>query len=407
MRPHHVDRAPLAPFVTLAVLALLALVTACSKTKDADKPKQLVPFTATLRVTRVWTASVGGTKKPLRLGLDLVSEGDRVYAAGRGGEVAAFDLATGRRLWAHREKAALSGGPGADSDMVVVGSSSGDVFALRAADGARLWHVNILGEILSAAAVTPRLVVVRAVDGKLHALAASDGHELWQVQQPVPSLSLRGTSRPTVVGDFAICGFDNGKVVAANLTDGSSAWEQVIAPPHGSNEIARLNDVDATPRIDGNYVYVAQFQGKVAMLALDSGQVWWSHDMSSYRGMAVDNDALYVATADGEIVALHRKDGIEMWRQKALLHRQLTAPVISGNAIAVGDFQGYVHWLDTQTGALIGRARSGKRAFNMTPVAVGDLLLVIDDTGHISAFRATPLATPRHASKGGAVKGGE
>ena len=404
MRPNGLHRAALVP---LALLGLLALFTGCSKTKDADKPKQLVPFSASLRVTRAWSASVGGTKKPLRLGLDLVVEGDRVYAAGHTGDVAAFDLGTGRRIWAHREKAALSGGPGASRAMVVVGSNAGDVFALRAADGTPLWHANIAGEILSAAAITPRLVVVRAVDGKLHALAATDGHELWQVQQPVPSLSLRGTSQPTVVGDFAICGFDNGKVIAANLTDGSSAWEQVIAPPHGSNEIARLNDVDATPRIDGNDVYVAQFQGKVAMLALDSGQVWWSHEMSSYRGMAIDNDALYVATADGQVIAMHRNNGLEMWRQKALLHRQLSAPAVSDNAIAVADFQGYVHFLDPKTGALIGRIRTGKHPINTTPVAAGGLLLVIDDTGKISALRPTPLATPRLANRDGGVKGGK
>jgi outer membrane protein assembly factor BamB len=390
----------------IVAFALLALFTACSKTKDADKPKQLVPFTASLRIARAWSASVGGTRKPLRLGLDLAVEGNRVYAAGRGGEVAAFDVETGRRLWTRRVKAALAGGPGADPAMVVVGSSAGDVFALRAANGTVLWHVNVAGEILAAAAVTPRLVVVRTVDGKLHGLAPADGHEIWQVQQPVPSLSLRGTSKPMIIGDVAICGFDNGKVVAANLTDGSSAWEQTIAPPHGSNEIARLNDVDATPRIDGNDVYVAQFQGKVAMLALDSGQVWWSHDMSSYRGMTIDNDGLYVSTADGEIVAMNRTNGVELWRQKALLHRQLSAPVVSGNAIAVGDFQGYVHWLDPKTGALIGRARSGKRAINMSPVAADGLLLVIDDTGRISAFRPTPLATPRLAKRDGGVKGG-
>ncbi len=390
----------------LVAFALIALFTACSKTKDADRPKQLVPFTASLRVTRVWSASVGGTKKPLRLGLDLAVEGSRVYAAGRGGEVAAFDLATGRRLWARRVKATLAGGPGADPDMVVVGSSAGDVFALRAVDGSVLWRVNIAGEILAAAAVTPRMVVVRAVDGKLHGLAPADGHELWQVQQPVPSLSLRGTSRPMIVGDVAICGFDNGKVVAANLTDGSSAWETVIAPPHGTNEIERLNDVDATPRVDGSNVYVAQFQGKVAMLALDNGQIWWSHEMSSYHGMAIDGDSLYLVTADGQVIAMHRNNGVEFWRQKALLHRPLSAPVVSGNAIAVADFQGYVHWLDAKTGALIGRARGGKRGVLNAPVAAGGLVLVVDDTGRISAFRPIPLAAPRLATKDGAVKGG-
>jgi outer membrane protein assembly factor BamB len=390
----------------IVALALLALFSACSKTKDVDKPKQLVPFTASLRVTRAWSASVGGTRTPLRLGLDLAVEGSRVYAAGRGGEVVAFDVTTGRRLWARRVKAALAGGPGADPDMVVVGSSAGDVFALRAADGAVLWHANIAGEILSAAAVTPRLVVVRAVDGKLHALAAADGHEIWQVQQPVPSLSLRGTSRPTIIGDVAICGFDNGKVVAANLTDGSSAWETVVAPPHGSNEIERLNDVDAVPRVDGSDVYVAQFQGKVAMLALDSGQIWWSHDMSSYHGMAIDGDEIYVSTADGQVIALRRSTGVQLWTQKALMYRALSAPVVSNGAIAVADYQGYVHWLDAKTGAVIGRARGGKRSIGNAPVAADGLLLVINDRGSITALRPVALETPRHANKDGAVKGG-
>jgi outer membrane protein assembly factor BamB len=388
-------------------LALLALFTACSKTKNADKPKALVPFTASLRVTRVWSASVGGTKKPLRLGLDLTTEGSRVYAAGRAGKVAAYDIQTGRRLWERRVKASLAGGPGADPDMVVVGSSAGDVFALRATDGAVLWHANIAGEILAAAAVTPRLVVVRTVDGKLHGLAGTDGHELWQVQQPVPSLSLRGTSRPTIVGDVAICGFDNGKVVAANLTDGSSAWETQVSPPHGSNDIERLDDVDATPRVDGNDVYVAQFQGKVAMLALDNGQIWWSHDMSSYRGMAIDDDDIYVSTADGQIVAMRRNTGVELWRQKALMYRALSAPAVSGKAIAVGDYQGYVHWLDAKTGAIIGRARAGKRSIASVPVSADGVLVVMNDTGHITALRPIPLATTRRATKDGAVKGGE
>ena len=37
------------------------------------------------------------------------------------------------------------------------------------------------------------------------------------------------------------------------------------------------------------------------MLALDTGQVWWSHEASSYRGMTLDDDTLYMSTADGEI----------------------------------------------------------------------------------------------------------
>ena len=379
-----------ARFVLLAV-ALAALVGACTKEKGVDQPRALVPFTPSLHVARAWSENVGGTRKPLRLGLDLTVVDNQVYAAGERGEIAAFDLSSGRKHWERKVRAPLGGGPGADSELVVVGAMDGQVFGLDAATGKVRWRVNIAGEVLAKPAVSPRIVVVRSVDGKLHGLSPSDGHELWQMQEEVPRLSLRGTSRPEIVGDVAICGYDDGKVIATNLSDGSNAWSTLIAPPQGANDLARLNDVDATPRTAGDDVFVAQFQGKVAMLALDTGQIWWAHDMSSYRGMAVENDNVYVATADGQVVALQGRTGAEIWRQKALMYRGLSAPVVSGDAIVVADYQGYVHWLNKGTGALLARARGAKNRVSSPPVAAGGLILTIDDRGRIWAFRATPV----------------
>ncbi len=141
-----------------------------------------------------------------------------------------------------------------------------------------------------------------------------------------------------------------------------------------------------------NDVYVVGFQGKVAMIALDSGQTWWSHDSSSYRGIAVDADNVYVSAANGEVIALKRRTGIEVWRQKALAHRRLSGPAVADGAIVVADFQGYVHWLDRSTGALLGRVRAGKVRYTNPPVYADGLLLLLNDRGVIDAFRATPIA---------------
>ncbi|HYK25199.1 MAG TPA: outer membrane protein assembly factor BamB [Steroidobacteraceae bacterium] len=376
----------------LLTLALTALIAACSKEKPVDQPRALVPFTPALHVEHVWSASVGGSRKPLRLGLSVAVVDDRVYAAGSGGEVAAFALASGHKQWERKTHAALAGGPGADADLVVVGSSDGEVLALSAADGKVRWRINISGEVLAAPAVNSRIIVVRTVDGKLHGLSPADGHELWQAQEQVPALSLRGTSRPAIVGDVAICGYDDGKVIATNLNDGSSAWQTLIAPPQGTNQIARLNDVDATPHVEGDDVFAVQYQGKVAMLALDTGQIWWAHDMSSYRGMTLDGDDVYVSTADGQVVAIRGRTGAEIWRQKALMYRSLSAPEVSGDAVVVADYKGYVHWLNKATGGLIARTRSSHTRVGNTPVAAGGLVLIFDDRGHISAYRATPAA---------------
>ncbi|HYL01585.1 MAG TPA: outer membrane protein assembly factor BamB [Steroidobacteraceae bacterium] len=384
------------PTRPLWMVALLIGLAACSKDKAIDQPARLMPVAATLRVQHVWSASVDDKKAvPLRLGLGLAVDDGRVYAAGHKGEVAAFDIASGRIVWRTRLKAPLSGGTAAGEGMVLIGSSDGQLFALDAASGKSRWSVRVGGEVLAPAAISERLIALRTVDGKLHALAPADGHELWVQQQPVPRLSLRGTARPVISGELVLCGFDNGKVLSVNAADGTVQWEATITPPHGRTELERLVDIDTAVRVSGQDVYTVGFQGKVAMLAIDTGQVWWSHDASSYRSLTLDDDTVYLSTADGEIEALRTRTGAELWRQKALLHRGLTAPaaVDTANALVVADFQGYVHFLDKASGALAARTSDGKVRVSTTPVVAGNMVLVVNDRGRISAFRVTPLAT--------------
>ncbi|HXY95343.1 MAG TPA: outer membrane protein assembly factor BamB [Steroidobacteraceae bacterium] len=380
------------------MVALLIALAACSKDKTIDQPAKLTPVNATLRVQQLWSATVDTKKSvPLRLGLSLSADDGRVYAAGHKGDVVAFEVANGRVAWRTQLKAPLSGGTAVGDGMVLIGSSDGQLFALDAGSGKSRWSVRVSGEVLAPAAISERLIALRTVDGKLHALAPADGHELWAQQQPVPRLSLRGTARPVIAGDLVLCGFDNGKVLAVNSGDGSVQWEASITPPHGRTELERLNDIDTAVRVSGQDVYTVGFQGKVAMLAIDTGQVWWSHDASSYRSLTLDDDTLYLATADGEIAAMRTRTGAELWRQKALAYRGLTAPAAldEDNALVVADFQGYVHFLDKATGALAARVRVGKVRISTTPQIVGNMVLVVNDRGQISAFRVTPLTTAR------------
>jgi outer membrane protein assembly factor BamB len=174
-------------------------------------------------------------------------------------------------------------------------------------------------------------------------------------------------------------------------------WDTALASPHGRTDLDRLVDIDSAVRVVGDDVFAAGFQGRTAMLALDSGQIWWAHDMSSYRGLAADGDTLYVTQSDGVVVALRERDGSEIWRNESLKRRGLSAPVETTTAVAVSDYQGYVHWLDKATGYLVARERVSKFRVSNQPVAMGDTVVVLDDGGKMAAFRADPAAaSPPH-----------
>jgi len=372
---------------------MLATLAACSnKEKEIDPPAELSDFPASLRVERAWSAGVGGDGEVLRLGLGLAVDDGRVFAASRDGDVEAFQLDSGRSIWRTRTKVPLAGATGVGQGLVVVGSSEGTVVALNATDGSERWRVQVNGEVLAAPAIAPRAVIVRTVDGKLHGLSPQNGQELWLYEQQVPRLSLRGTAVPVIAGTSVICGFDNGKVVALNAANGDLLWETTVAPARGRTELERLVDIDSAVQVRDNYVYAVGFQGRAAMLAIDTGQVWWAQEASSYRGLAVDDDNVYVSTAAGDVVALSRETGTEVWRQSALAHRGLSAPALADDSLVVADFQGYVHWLDRRTGALAARAQAGGHRVSTPPVVADGRVLVINDEGQISAFQTTPIA---------------
>jgi outer membrane protein assembly factor BamB len=375
-------------------LAALLTVAGCSKDKDVEPPAVLVKFPDTLPVKKIWGENVGGGKKQvvLRLGLGPALDNGLVFAASHKGEVLAVVVDTGKQAWLKKLKVPLSAGPAAGFGMVVVGSSKGAVIALDAATGQERWRARVNSELLSAPAIGEKVVVLRSVDGRLHGLDAGTGKELWQVEQQVPRLSLRGTATPVIAKELAISGFDNGKVMAVNLNTGDTVWDTALATPHGRTELDRLVDIDSAVRVVGENVFAAGFQGRTAMLALDSGQIWWGHDMSSYRGLVVDAENLFVTQSDGIVIAMHQRDGSEIWRNDRLKRRGLSTPVETSTAVVVADYQGYLHWLDKDTGTLVARQRVSKFRVGNQPVAVDDTVVVMDDDGKLAAFRANPAA---------------
>jgi len=377
----------MSPWRTLALVAVLGVLAACSKDKAVEPPAELVDLNQTLAVQKVWSEGVGGGGEKLRLALGLAEDSGVLYAASRDGKVRALDADTGRTRWQVDTKADLSAGPAVGDGLVVVGTTSGMVIALELADGKQRWRAAMSGEVLAAPLVAGDRIVVRSVDGRMRALNAADGAEAWMVEDVVPRLTLRGTSAPVRAGDVVIGGFDSGRIMAVALASGDILWQAQVSSPRGRTELERIADIDAAVRVAGEEIYAIGYQGRIAMVALDTGQVWWARDLSSYRGIGLDDDQLYVATSDGDVVALRRRDGGTVWEQTGLKRRTLSTPVTHAGAVVVGDFDGYLHWMDRGSGRFVARQRLGSTRIAATPLVIGDRLFVMDEGGKIAAYR--------------------
>jgi outer membrane protein assembly factor BamB len=383
--------------VRLVLTALGAagfLTLAACGDKEIDPPAELVDIVPKRTVHREWTASLGGDSASLRLALRPMVVDGTVYAASHDGEVVAMSAQNGRRLWAVKTKLALSAGPEVEGELIVLGSSDGDIIALEAANGKERWRKSIGSEILARPLIAKDVVVIRTVDGHVEGLAGSDGAQRWAVDEQVPRLTLRGTAPPILAGDRIIAGFDSGKVLAIDPRNGDVMWDAIVNAPHGRTELERLADIDAPARVSGDDIFVVGFQGRVAMLALDSGQIWWARDASSYRGFTMDDDNLYLTNSDSVVIAMKRNDGAVLWEQDAMKRRGLTAPALDGDALVVGDFEGYVHWLDKATGEIVARQKTDGERISNPAVSTDSGVFVQTDSGKLLAFKSQSKAKP-------------
>lgn len=364
---------------------------------DVLPPKELLKFQATLPVKKIWSAKVGKGSEFLRISLSPVGDGDRVYAASRDGVVSAFNAANGKRIWQAKLGISLSAGPGAGEDYVVVAGSDGDLVCLDANSGREVWRSYVGGESLARPLIGNGAVVIQTIDGKLQVFSAFDGAERWSIEQSVPRLTLRGTSSPVIVGTTIIAGFDNGRLVGTNLSTGVTQWEAMLSPPSGRSDLDRLSDVDGTLAVVGQDIYAAGYHGRLAAIASESGQILWARDISTNVGVGVDVANVYSLDESGELIALLRRNGDEVWRQDALLRREPTSPVVFDNAVAIGDFEGYVHLFSNVDGRPVARIRVGKGLISGSPVVVGDRLYVQSESGILEAYAVKRPASKREA----------
>ena len=370
--------------------AWLALVAgglgACGGKDTIEPPADLVNFDPTLESREVWSVQLGGGSERLRLGLAPATDGTRIFAGSHDGTAAAFGLEDGDLLWSVDSELRLAAGPGVGSGIVVFGTSDGSLLAMDAETGEERWHHPVGSEVLSAPVVGDEAVVFRSVDGRLNAVSVEDGAELWTIVQSMPTLTLRGNSSPIVLGDIVVAGFDNGRVGNYAMEFGQQNWEIQLASPAGRSEIDRLVDVGVDLEVFGNDVYAATFQGRAASLDLATGGVLWQQDFSSFTGIGVDFQNVYVTSDVSTVVALNRLNGTEAWRQDGLRMRDVTAATRFRETVVVADYEGYVHFLSGADGSFLARQRAASAQITMQPLSLGPLLFVQSEDGTIAAL---------------------
>lgn len=353
----------------LLLLSSLLLLVSCTSITDlktdiservfgreaAEPPEPLSEIKDTATVKVLWQSKLGSAGD---FDFTPAIEAGYAYAASADGELSKLDVVTGNQAWRVTVGEKLTGGVGVGGSLVIVGTQKGAVYAYDIS-GKLQWKSKLSSEILSAPKYFDGLVVVRTGDNRIYGINANDGSRKWVYDRTGPALTLRSSAGVVVDSGAVYAGFAGGKLVSIRADNGKIMWEASVAQPKGVTEIERIADITSLPVVDGPLVYAVAYQGRIAAVDRSTGRLVWNRDISSLTGLTAEDARIFVSHAAGSVYALDYSTGKTFWRQGALKNRQLTTPLAMGSIIAVGDVEGYVHFLNREDGAFGARIKTG------------------------------------------------
>lgn len=274
------------------------------------------------------------------------------------GVIYALDESTGRFLWKYQTKKGVSHSlPLFVDGKVFVGDDSGTMYALDAKTGNLVWESSLNAEVIHSSPAFENGIIFVGTEGTarsndlpsyLYALKASDGSELWKFQiDYIPQKLNLIHSTPAVSKGVVYIGSENGYFYALSSSDGKLIWK---------NKIASGND---------------QLIGTSAAAALGYGKV-------------------FIGTYEGKFLALNQKDGKIVWEYNFGKANADSSPVLADEKVYFGVGEGgngYFYSFNANNGEIIWKEKIGGSSATLA----NGILIVQNDLAEDNLQPSTPI----------------
>ena len=351
---------------------------------------------------RIWGVNIGkGNTRKTRITADPIVIGNQIFVMDAIGTVSS--VSTGGQIqWSvdlRPESDArddISGGGLAYANGTLVASTGyGDVVALDPSNGSEIWRQRFQASLTAAPAISENTVIAVSAGNEAMALNLSNGRIRWRLVSGGSNTAVAGGGTPAIAGRLAVIPFPSGELVALTTTTGIRVWSSAVTGSRLGLARGVYAPVSGDPVIDNGQVFAANQSGRMASIALRSGERAWTVNEGSYSPAWVTANSVFVMNDLAKLKRLSRGSGDVLWSQdlpeKPDRRRVRSVyahfgPVIAGGRVYVASSDGAIRSFSPQDGTPLQTIDLSSGAASHMAVAQGRLYLVTEN-GQLVAFQ--------------------
>lgn len=279
--------------------------------------------------------------------------------------------------------------PSVQGNIIYIAEPNGTVEALDKNNGKIVWSRKLQDKIVSGPTLGRDYIALGTKNSKIIVLHQKNGTEAWQA-----SITSAALSKPIIVNDKLIAKTIDGNLYAFKLASGEKLWMQ----EHGAPGLV-LQASSSPVVMNDKFLLVGYSDGKLDAVDLQTGQLLWQRSVVYANGISeveklvdidtdpiVQGNTVLLGSYQGYLGAFSLETGQFIWRKPASIYKNMA---VRGDTLYLTDSHDVVWAIAKQTG-LVKWKQEGLKARGLTePVLIGNKLLVGDKTGmlHLLALK--------------------
>ena len=328
--------------------------------------------------------------KDLKLDLPVIIN-DKLFILDNNAKLSLIDLNSNKKIWQKQifkkdifefyNNPKLAG----DNSKLYAHISTNEIKAIDINYANIIWSKKLSSLIISKPVISDNLLYLLSDDNKLYAINTQNGKILWVHKTISNPTTISGAADPVIFKDYIIISYSSGEVFALNKKNGQEIWSDKLNSKNFNNSNYYLNDIDATPIIIKDKLYIIGNGGLMKAININSGKIIWHREISSINDFHINKNYIYLIDNNAKLISLSLSDAKIKWIKNLKEFKNNKKPnskiiyngiIMADNKLLVNSTDSNIIIISPDNGDILGEIKIGGSNFH-SPIIINNKIYLM------------------------------